>query len=543
MSLISEITEIKVTHQLNGWTERPPKEYLRERTDAYADKSVPPREDILPVIHKNSPRHFLIEKTLAFRQGELGPHGELIIMTGSHTGRAADDKYVVQCPHTEKNVWWENNVKPMGDESFERLQKDVMAYLQTREEIFFTNRSIGKSNHYALNIEFISEMPSAALFTQYMFKNTQGNAHENFKILHVPFFEVDPFKYGTRSDTVIATCFERKCIIIAGTQYAGEIKKSAFSAMNYLAPENGILPMHAGANMNAAGESFIFFGLSGTGKTTLSTDTEVQLIGDDEHGLSERGLFNFEGGCYAKTLGLSAATEPDIYKASTRFGSFLENVKKDFDTGEIDFFDSTITENGRSSYPLEFVEKRVPTGEARPPRDIFFLSADAFGVLPPVSQLTFQQALDFFLLGYTAKLAGTENGVKNPRAAFSPCFGAPFMLRHPTEYMELLAKYIKQHDMRVWLINTGWTGGPFGIGERFPLAITRDIVRAIQNHELDNMAFEEDPIFGLRIPQAVRGISAKVLNPQQAWPSAAEYVKAATLLKESFVQELAKLRN
>ncbi|WP_413290223.1 phosphoenolpyruvate carboxykinase (ATP) [Bdellovibrio sp. HCB337] len=539
MSLINDLNQFKITHKIDGWDLRPP---IHINGEAIDDTS-PVALDIRPVIFKNCHKSFLMQKALSKKQAELGPHGELIVATGSHTGRAADDKYVVHTETTEKTIWWENNLKPMGEEVFDRLYQDILAYLYELPELFLTHRSIGKANHYALNIEFLSEMPAAALFTQYMFKSKQAFAHEDFKIIHAPFFEVDPFKYGTRSDTVIATSFDKKCVIIAGTQYAGEIKKSMFSVMNYLAPEQGILPMHAGANQNSDGECFAFFGLSGTGKTTLSTDQGTSLIGDDEHGISDRGLFNFEGGCYAKTHRLSAANEPDIYKACTRFGSYLENVKFDHDNREVDFYDASITENGRASYPLEFIEDRVSIGEGKVPKDIFFLTADAFGVLPPISSLTLQQAVDYFILGYTAKVAGTEMGVKAPKATFSPCFGAPFMLRHPMEYAELFANYAKKYDIRIWLVNTGWYGGPYGKGERFPINITREIVRAIQNHEVLEEDLQEEPVFGLRIPNQVRDIPSRFLNPAKAWPSEADYLKAARNLQASFELQLGKFRH
>lgn len=538
MSLINDLNQFKITHRTDGWDLRPPIRINGEAIDDTASTL-----DTKPFIYKNSARSFLMQKALTKQQAELGPHGELIVATGSHTGRAVDDKYVVHSETTEKTIWWENNLKAMGEESFDRLYADILAYLYRQPELFLTHRSIGKANHFALNIEFLSELPSSALFTQYIFKSKQAFAQDTFKIVHAPLFEVDPFKYGTRSDTVIATSFDRKCVIIAGTQYSGEIKKSMFSIMNYLAPEQGILPMHAGANQNNAGECFAFFGLSGTGKTTLSTDPGNHLIGDDEHGLSERGLFNFEGGCYAKTHGLSITHEPDIYKASTRFGSYLENVKFDHENREVDFYDSSITENGRSCYPLEYIENRIATSEGKIPQDIFFLSADAFGVLPPISSLSLQQAVDYFILGYTAKVAGTEIGVKAPKATFSPCFGAPFMLRHPMEYAELFADAVKKNNIRVWLINTGWFGGPYGKGERFPINLTREIVQAIQNHELQAENFEEENFFGLKIPKKVRNIPSHYLNPAKAWLSEAEYQKAATALKESFDLQLGKFRH
>ncbi|MFS4459001.1 phosphoenolpyruvate carboxykinase [Bdellovibrio sp. HCB2-146] len=494
------------------------------------------------LLHLNSHKSYLMGKSLEKKQATLGPSGELVIQTGTHTGRSPDDKFVVMNSVSEKSIWWENNLKSISQDQFHALRKDVEEYLSSQGELFATERSIGNSEHYALNIEFVSEMPSAAFFTQYMFKNRQPKAHETYGILHAPHMKIDPKKYGLRSGTAIVTCFKEKLTIIIGTLYAGEIKKSMFSIMNFILPTKGILPMHSGANLNSKGQSFVFFGLSGTGKTTLSTDVGTFLIGDDEHGLSEKGLFNFEGGCYAKTFKLAADTEPGIHKASTQFSSFLENVSANYEKGTIDFFDSSFTENGRASYPLEFIEDREPSGQGPLPQHMFFLSADAFGVLPPVAKLTRQQAMDFFILGYTAKLAGTEIGVKSPKATFSTCFGAPFMLRHPQDYASLLSKYLEKYNINVWMVNTGWTGGPYGVGERFPIKTTREIIRAIQNHELDDVKMDKDPIFGLQVPAKVRDISVDVLNPEKAWASATEYKQAAQALAQQFQEQLKKLK-
>jgi phosphoenolpyruvate carboxykinase (ATP) len=538
MSLANDPIQFKITHRIDGLNILPPRDFNGQ--EAFEPG---PLVESKPALYRNAHPSVLMQKAIANQQAELGPHGELMILTGSHTGRAADDKYVVHTEATNKTVWWANNIKPMGEEAFDHLYVEVLTYLHQQPELFMCDRSIGKSKHFALNIEFTSELPSAALFAQYIFKNEQSSLNDTFKVLHAPFFELDPFKYGTRSDTVIVTSFEKKCVIIVGTQYAGEIKKSMFSVMNYLATEKGILPMHAGANQTESGESFAFFGLSGTGKTTLSTDEGTYLIGDDEHGLSDKGLFNFEGGCYAKTLGLNRNHEPGIYEASTRFGSYLENVKMNHETHEIDFFDSTLTENGRSCYPLDFIKPRILSGEGQVPKNIFFLCADAFGILPPVSRLSLQQAADHFILGYTAKVAGTEVGVKAPRATFSPCFGAPFMLRSPMEYAKLFAEYVKKYQIQVWLINTGWHGGAFGTGERFPIKVTRKIVRAIQNHELDDADFCEEPFFGFKIPLKVRDLNIQTLNPMRSWPTPEEYKTAATALKKSFEDQLGKFRH
>lgn len=494
-------------------------------------------------IYKNSHKSFLIEKALLKNEGTLGPNGELIVCTGSHTGRSANDKYVVKNELTQDKIWWENNIHEMNQETFKKLTEDVTSYLEGLPELFYTERSIGSESKFSLGIEFISSQASTALFTQYMFKEAEkSKSADTYKIIHAPHFVLDPKKYGTRSETVIVTCFKEKTTIIVGTLYAGEVKKSMFSVMNFLLPDIGILPMHSGANQNSKKESFVFFGLSGTGKTTLSTDEGLDLIGDDEHGLSDVGVFNFEGGCYAKTFKLSPLTEPEIYKASTQFSSFLENVKCTDDRSAIDFFDDSLTENGRSSYPLSFIDRRVGSGIGAIPKNIFYLSADAFGVLPPVSQLTPEQAMDYFVLGYSAKLAGTEVGVKTPQATFSSCFGAPFMLRHPSIYSNLLKVFIKKYDIKVWLINTGWYGGSYGKGTRFPLKITRNIIRAIQAHQLDDTKFVMDEIFKLKIPASVEGIDSSILIPRNAWTDKDEYLKVAQKLATSFDEQLIKIK-
>lgn len=495
-----------------------------------------------PQLFKNSHKSLLIGKSLQQNIGSLGPNGELVVQTGKHTGRSANDKYVVVNNVSEKKIWWENNINQMSPETFAKLQSDVLGYLKSQNELFYTERSIGSIDAYSLGIEFISNFPSAALFTQYMFKPFFADKHQGlFKIIHAPNFKLDPKIYGTRSETVIVTCFETKTTIIVGTQYAGEIKKSMFSAMNFLLPDQGILPMHSGSNQNAKKETFVYFGLSGTGKTTLSTDEGLDLIGDDEHGLSDKGVFNFEGGCYAKTSKLSAETEPGIFSASSRYSSYLENVKLSEDHSQIDFFDDSITENGRSSYPLSFIEQRVESGTGLVPKHLFYLSADAFGVLPPVSLLTPEQAMDYFVLGYSAKLAGTEVGIKTPQATFSPCFGAPFMLRHPSVYSSLLKNFMTKHNIKVWLINTGWYGGSYGTGSRFPLKTTRSIIRQIQDGKLDNCEFSLEEIFGLKIPKSIDLIDDKILDPKNAWADKDQYEQVARVLSDSFKEQLKKI--
>lgn len=489
----------------------------------------------------NAPKAYLMNQSIRQGQGRLGPHGELLIQTGKHTGRSANDKYVVKTKGTENSVWWENNLHMMSESAFDTLFSDVLDYLKLQPELFATTRSIGHDQHFGLNIETITEMPSAAMFTDYMFKGPLEKPQGHFGILHAPYFKANPEKYGAKSPTIVVTCFERQWTIIVGTLYAGEIKKSMFSIMNFLTPAQGILPMHSGASQNQQGQSFVFFGLSGTGKTTLSTDEGMLLIGDDEHGLSEKGLFNFEGGCYAKTFKLSSETEPAIFKASTRWASFLENVGYDESTGTLDFNDDSVTENGRSSYPLDFISDKVADGTGPIPRALFFLTADAFGVLPPLAKLSTELAMQYFKLGYTAKLAGTEIGVKAPKATFSTCFGAPFMLRRPSEYAELLARYIQKFNLQVYLVNTGWTGGEYGVGQRFPLKVTRQLIRAVQSGQLEKATYVRDPIFGFDIPSAVEGVDSSLLYPRQTWSDKDAYVRKAQELQSSFEEQLKKM--
>lgn len=494
-------------------------------------------------LFKNSSKVFLMEKAIKRNEGSLGPNGEFVITTGDHTGRAANDKYVVFNELTKENVWWENNVKKMDEEVFEALENEVINSFNNADEIFSTERSIGSVSQYSLGINFVSTEAAAAFFTLYMFKPYAGEGKHNdvYNVFHAPHLKIDAKKYNLRSDTVIVTCFKKKTTLVIGTLYAGEIKKAMFSTMNYLLPDVNILPMHSGANQNSKGESSVFFGLSGTGKTTLSTDEGLFLIGDDEHGLSKNGVFNFEGGCYAKTFKLASVTEPDIYQASTQFSSYLENVKLSEDRSTIDFSDDSLTENGRSSYPLEFIKNRIESGQGKIPLNIFYLSADAFGVLPPVSLLTPQQVMSFFELGYSAKLAGTEVGIKTPEATFSACFGAPFMLRRPEVYSNLLQDLMSKHEIKVWLINTGWYGGSYGVGKRFPLSVTRSIIRKIQAGQLESAQFIKDEYFDLNVPTFIESIDSSILSPINAWSDKEAYGKTAAKLSESFKTQLRKL--
>lgn len=492
-------------------------------------------------LHTNMPKSFYVQEAVRKGQGELTKDGALVVMTGKNTGRCANDRYIVKSPTTEKTIWWENNLNAMTPETFKKLKEKVLAHMNTTTELYVTERSVGAHETFNIGVRLVTTHPQHALFSKHLFRDkVRDFNHSDFLVLHAPDITLDPKEFNTKSGTAIVTCFDTNTTIIVGTLYAGEIKKSMFSVMNYRLPESQILPMHAGASRLANLETSIFFGLSGTGKTTLSTDEGVYLIGDDEHGLSDDGIFNFEGGCYAKTYGLSRETEPEIYEATNTFGAMIENVTFDRKTGEVNFQDKSITENGRSSYPLSFIKELEVSGQGKTPSHIFFLTADAFGVLPPVAKLTKEQVMFYFVLGYTAKLAGTEIGVQEPQATFSPCFGAPFMLRHPSEYAHLLGQYFDRHDFNVWLVNTGWTGGPYGEGKRFPLSITRQIIRQIQAGRLDKAQTEQDPIFGFHIPLEVEGVDSKMLWPQKTWKDASKYAPKAENLAKSFHTQMKK---
>lgn len=489
----------------------------------------------------NRPRSFYIQKAVERQQGKLSKDGALIVETGKHTGRSANDRYIVKTPTTENTIWWENNLNPMSPEDFSNLKEKVVTYLNSKPELYVTERSVGADPEHNISARLITPRPQHALFSTHLFRDKQRDWKDSdFTILHAPGLLIKKDEFNTKSETCVVTCFDTNTTIIVGTFYAGEIKKSMFSVMNYRLPELGILPMHAGASRLENKETSVFFGLSGTGKTTLSTDEGTYIIGDDEHGLNDSGVFNFEGGCYAKTYKLSHETEPEIWDATNRFGAMIENVKYDRQTGTIDFNDKSITENGRASYPLEFIEELETSSRGQIPSHIFFLTADAFGVLPPVSKLSKEQAMFYFVLGYTAKLAGTEIGVTEPQAAFSPCFGAPFMLRHPSVYAKLLGEYLDKYDINVWLVNTGWTGGPYGEGERFPLKVTRKIIRAVQANTLNNIDTESDPIFGFNLPVGIDGVENDLLWPQKTWKDQSAYTPKAQELAASFHTQMKK---
>jgi phosphoenolpyruvate carboxykinase (ATP) len=481
----------------------------------------------------------LYEAAIRAGEGVLAANGPLVVRTGKHTGRSPLDKFVVREPSTADKVWWGDVNHPIAEEHYDRLRARLVEYVSDRD-LYAQDCYIGADPAHRRSLRVYTETAWASIFARNLFRRP-GAAdlvafEPNFTIINVPSFRADPDTDGTRSETAILVHLKRMEVIIVGTEYAGEIKKSAFTVMNYLLPDEGVLPMHSAVNVGAARDSVVFFGLSGTGKTTLSADPERSLIGDDEHGWGADGVFNFEGGCYAKTIRLSPMYEPDIFQTTKRFGTILENVELNPETRELDLDSDRITENTRGAYPLDFIGNADPTGIAGQPKNVVLLTADAFAVLPPISRLTHDQAAYHFISGYTAKLAGTEIGVKEPMATFSACFGAPFMPRHPGEYAAMLTERLAKWDVPVWLVNTGWTGGPYGTGERMNINHTRTMVRAALSQELDDVTFRTDPIFGFEVPTTCPGVPAEVLDPRETWQDKEGYDAQAQRLARMFVE-------
>ena len=480
----------------------------------------------------------------AARDGEglIAAEGPLVVSTGTHTGRSPKDKFIVREPSTEANIWWGDVNHPITEEHYDTLRARLMDYLAGRR-LYSQDMFIGAHPKHRRSLRVYTETAWASIFARNLFRRPTADElagfAPNFTILDVPSFEADPATEGTRSGTAILVHLQRMEIIIVGTMYAGEIKKSAFTVMNYLMPDEGVLPMHSSINVGKGGDPVVFFGLSGTGKTTLSADPERSLIGDDEHGWGSDYAFNFEGGCYAKTIRLSPMYEPDIFATTRRFGTILENVDIDAATRELDLDSERFTENTRAAYPLHFIGNADPTGIAGTPRNVVFLTADAFGVLPPISRLTREQAAYHFISGYTAKLAGTEVGVKEPTATFSAGFGAPFLPRHPGVYAELLMDRLERYDVPVWLVNTGWTGGPYGTGKRMDINHTRNMVRAALKGELRDVPTVKDPVFGVAVPTAVPGVPSELLTPRATWSDAAAYDAAAKRIAHMFHENFA----
>jgi phosphoenolpyruvate carboxykinase (ATP) len=484
----------------------------------------------------------LIEYALRREEGVLTDYGAFVGVTTPKTGRSPKDKFIVVEPGSAHQIWWDKNAK-MEPDAFDRLHLDVREFLNTRE-LFVQDLFGGADSAYRLSVRFITPSAWHALFVRNMFIRPApadlATFQPGFTVLHAPEFQADSARHGTRTGTFIALNFAQRVVLIGGTRYAGEMKKSIFTVLNYLLPQQGVLPMHCSANIGQDHDTAIFFGLSGTGKTTLSADPSRSLIGDDEHGWSDHGVFNFEGGCYAKVIRLRDDTEPEIFQATRTFGTVLENVVLDPATRAVDYDSDRITENTRACYPLHYISNHVPSGVGGHPVNVVFLTADAFGVMPPVARLTPDQAMYHFLSGYTAKVAGTEAGVTEPTATFSACFGAPFLPLHPTVYAKMLGEKIARHGARVWLINTGWTGGAFGTGSRIKLGYTRAMVRAALSGLLDRARFVTDPVFGLEMPTVVPDVPAAVLDPRRTWtdPDAydAQARKLAAMFKENFAQ-------
>jgi phosphoenolpyruvate carboxykinase (ATP) len=487
-------------------------------------------------IHANQAAAVLVETAVRRGEGVLADNGALAVFTGAHTGRAPKDRYIVAELSLQDQVDWGPVNQPMDPAVFERLLGKAQAYLQNRELFVFDGWACADTRH-RLSVRVVAERAWHALFAQCLLLRPTAAEREHFTpqwtILHAADFHADPAADSTRSDVVIALSFERRLVLIVGTHYAGEIKKSVFSVLNYLLPQQGVFPMHCSANIGPAGDTALFFGLSGTGKTTLSADPERHLIGDDEHGWSADGVFNFEGGCYAKTIHLSREGEPQIWKA-IRFGSVVENVVVDPVTRRANFDSDQYTENTRAAYPIEHIDNVELSGRGGHPSNLVFLACDAFGVLPPISRLTPAQAMYHFLAGYTAKVAGTEAGVTEPEATFSTCFGAPFMPLHPARYAELLRERLTKHGSQVWLVNTGWTGGPYGQGSRIQLAYTRAMLRAALTGELAHVSTTPCAIFGVAVPDLCPGVSAEVLQPRRTWRHAADYDQQARRLAALF---------
>jgi phosphoenolpyruvate carboxykinase (ATP) len=483
----------------------------------------------------------LYEISLSKGESKLGADGQIVVTTGQHTGRSPQDKFVVREGATENQVWWDNN-KPMSRENFDTLLADFLDHAQGMD-LFAQDLFGGADEAHRIKARVFTEYAWHSLFIRNLLLRPELAELQSFMpdmtIVDLPSFKADPARHGCRTETVIACDFIRKIVLIGGTSYAGEMKKSVFTFLNYLLPEKGIMPMHCSANMGNDGSSAIFFGLSGTGKTTLSADPSRTLIGDDEHGWSEQGVFNFEGGCYAKTIRLSQEAEPEIYAASSRFGTVLENVVMD-ENRNIDFDNGSLTENTRSAYPIHFIPNASATGTGGQPQNIIMLTADAFGVMPPIAKLTPAQAMYHFLSGYTAKVAGTEKGVTEPSATFSTCFGAPFMPRHPSEYGALLKDLIAQHNVNCWLVNTGWTGGAYGIGKRMPIKDTRAMLAGVLSGSLKNANFRVDPFFGFEVPLSVEGANDALLNPRETWADKAAYDAQAQKLVGMFASNFAK---
>jgi len=491
-------------------------------------------------VHPNLGTAALVEHALANGEGRLAKHGPLVVETGRHTGRSAKDKFIVRDGVTEHTVWWGDVNRGMSPEHFANLKEDFLAALGQKDKLYVADLFGGSQKDHRVNVRVINELAWHNLFIRTLLVRPSADELDGFvpeyTIIDLPSFQADPERHGCRSETVVAVNLSEKLILIGGTAYAGEMKKSVFGILNYLLPAKGVMPMHCSANIGPDGKSAVFFGLSGTGKTTLSADASRTLIGDDEHGWSDTAVFNFEGGCYAKMIRLSADAEPEIYATSRMFGTVLENVVMDEETRELDFDDASLAENSRGAYPIDFIPNSSDENLGPVPANVIMLTADAFGVLPPIARLTADQAMYYFLSGYTAKVAGTEIGVTEPEATFSTCFGAPFMPRHPSVYGNLLKERIAKGNVTCWLVNTGWTGGKYGTGHRMPIKETRALLNAALDGSLNSAEFRKDPNFGFEVPVAVPGVDTSILDPRSTWANPAEYDETAGKLVELFVE-------
>lgn len=489
-------------------------------------------------VYWNLPTAPLYEEITRRREGHIAADGPAVMLTGEHTGRSPKDKFIVEEPGSKDLVWWEGDSKPFAPERFALMTHRILAYMQNKE-LFVQDCYAGADPAYRLRIRVITEQAWHNLFARTMFivppAEDLADYVPDYTIVHVPNFLASPNIDGTHSETFILMNFATKLILIGGTGYAGEIKKSVFSLLNFILPQKRVLSMHCSANVGDDGDVALFFGLSGTGKTTLSTAPNRLLIGDDEHGWSRHGIFNFEGGCYAKVIRLSEDSEPDIYSCTRRFGTVLENVVMDPHTRQLDLDDDSLTENTRAAYPITHLDSFVPSGMGGHPNHIFMLTCDAFGILPPIAQLTPEQAMYHFVSGYTAKVAGTERGLgSEPEATFSPCFGAPFMVMHPGVYANLLRERMLENNVTCWLVNTGWSGGPYGVGKRMSIGHTRALINAALNGSLEKTPMVEDSIFRFQIPTRCPGVPDDVLQPRKTWADKAAYDEKARQLAQSF---------
>ena len=479
----------------------------------------------------------LCEEAIRNGEGRFAASGSLVVSTGQYTGRSPKDKFVVKEPSSEDKIWWGTVNQPLDEEKFNGLRDRMFKEIKGRK-LYVQDLFVGADPEYRLSARIVTETAWASLFARNLFVRPTSEELESFKpdftVVDIPSFKADPAQDGTRTETFIALNMAQRMVLVGGTEYAGEIKKSMFTVMNYMLPLRGVMSMHCSANMGPEGDTALFFGLSGTGKTTLSADPNRTLIGDDEHGWTDRGVFNFEGGCYAKVIKLSQQAEPEIWDASHRFGALLENVVMDDETRTLDLESSKLTENTRSAYPIHYISNASPTGQGGHPKNVLMLTADAFGVMPPIARLNPEQAMYYFLSGYTAKLAGTERGVTEPEPNFSACFGSPFLPLPPMSYAQLLGDKIQKHGSDVWLVNTGWTGGPYGVGQRMSIQYTRAMITAVLDGSLAEVETRPDPVFGFAVPVSCPGVPDSVLSPRNTWENGEEYDRAALSLAARF---------